>query len=475
MDVKKLLCEQTKNFYFSECYLHSTSEIHSHLAQADVVGAEPMPTVKILAEYSKEDFLRRLWVDLFRKNAPLDIFSEDFSNVSVKEHEIIISALTSNVSYQASVGYDHAEPYSDYETYREREPYVDTEEYYNSTTQSRETRMVTKYRDVEKQRLVTKSRIVTDWKPFAGELPLTSVAIAENAERQDFDAVAFVRSLSEAADSSFSSETSAENTTLLVTTERQLKSNHSEVIRGLLYKSLPGDHASDLALGKIREESVKAVLYKVPEYEATICFGGKTIRCRAFPFGFMRPMGDAFLDYEHKSEFEEEKERVLGESSKRCSQREQKAEKSVCNFSKKSVVASILFLLSSIILSCFVRNSTVQLVAFFIAVAIFIMTKIAEKTVESLSTKKANTENDKDYEQSRKEAENFEEKYKLKQRTLLDNKLKSLNLQDITPDEVEKLDEQDMVDDLNEDALGRSILDEDEDEYENLLSDSDEL
>ena len=135
--------------------------------------------VRIVSNFSEDDFVRKSWIALANEDAPLEVFDENFGEVIQSEREVVIDSVAVNVSYQVSVGYDRQEPYIAYETYYENEPYITTESYYDSTLKCTRTREVTKYRSVAKQRQVTKYKTVTDWSPLSGVHHASSVAAVE--------------------------------------------------------------------------------------------------------------------------------------------------------------------------------------------------------------------------------------------------------------------------------------------------------
>ena len=57
----------------------------------------PCARSEALPEYSKDEFVRKAWIQVFRENAPLEVFDLDFEQVSEDEHQILMDQVSVDV------------------------------------------------------------------------------------------------------------------------------------------------------------------------------------------------------------------------------------------------------------------------------------------------------------------------------------------------------------------------------------------
>lgn len=130
----------TQNVY-NEVHVHNESE------QKECVGTCFKAVIN--PEFSQNDFIRNAWISLAKEDAPIEVFSENFDDVSIIDHQVVADYVAVNIAYQVNIGYDRQEPYIAYEMYYEKEPYIAYEKRYNTTTRQYEKCQVTKYKDVK--------------------------------------------------------------------------------------------------------------------------------------------------------------------------------------------------------------------------------------------------------------------------------------------------------------------------------------
>ena len=401
----------------------------------DVVEFDPVIKSEILPEYSKEEFVRKAWIELAIEDVPIEVFNEDFTNPTENEHQVLIDSISVNVSYQVSVGYDREEPYIAYEDYWEDEPYLATESYYDYDTKSTRTRQVTKYKKVKKQRQVTKYKKVTDWSPLNGTHSADSVAVVENIPGQYLDESAFVESFRGANDSSIISASPELIETMVVNemANDKAQSEHRYTIDRSVKHSLPGDHYRDLDWRVVDTTSSSTKLYKTPEYEATICFNGKTYKKRAFPFGPMSINGDKI---KNEISLEAVTSKMKTDLNNKITNRKNKIEENVSKATNMISLITILLLLSSILISLFVRSIAVVLIVFAVSVVAFIFNTLKVKSETNLEKTRANNEIKAETDKVESEISNYSKDYKIKQREALNIKLKSLGFEPVSSEEM---------------------------------------
>ena len=413
-----------------------TKEIHIHPTK--ISGKKESNKSEILPSFTQKDFLRNAWIALAKEGAPLDIFSEDFSEVTTINHEIVIDKIDAEVSFSASVGYDREEPYIDYETYYEDEPYLTTESYYDREAQKTRTRQVTKYKRVAKKRQVTKYKTVTDWSPISNKCRIDNYTAVENSENVQLDSSRFFDAFDQANVLTEIVPVTAEKAAQMQVSDyakEQALSEHMDHFDFHLRHCgvVPGDHIKNLRFSIVKKYKSSADLYEVPEYESQISFRGKTYKKKAFPFGEeLAVYGSSVSEEDGLAQFVEQKKQVSSGKTLKASKAIEQKEKA-CVFT--SAFLSIGLLLASIVLSILVQYYTPLLIGFGVAAAFFVSSLIFEKHFSEKADAEMDriSKNEKDILQ--KEIDSFTAEYRRKQRKALDSKFSALGLAPLSEDE----------------------------------------
>ena len=417
---------ETQNIY-NEYYVNTESK--------DTSEDDPGAKAEIIPEYSKDEFIRKAWIQLAKEDAPLEVFGEEFNAPCEKEHQVLIDSISVDVTYQASVGYDRDEPYIDYEDYWEDVPYVVIEQKYNGITQKTENVEVTKYKKVKKQRQVTKYKKVTDWSPLNGNHHTKSVAIVENKNGQHLDEALFTDSFRGAKKSSFLPASAELSKKMYITdvAQENATSKHRDEIRYSVKYSLPGDHSKDLdwKVSKVTDSS--SSLYKVSEYETSICFNGKTYVKRAFPFGPMNIGGDKI---QNEINLDAVTRKMRSDLKAQNKARKNAVEANVAKATNNISLITIALLAASILVSLLIRSTALIVIMFALAVASFVFNTIKVKNENKEELKRADDEVATTTEKVEEEIANYSKNYKIKQRKALDDKLTSLGYRPVSAEEM---------------------------------------
>ena len=376
------------------------NEIHVHEGNDEsITSKKEVNKATIIPEYSKDKFIRKIWIEIAKDDAPFDIFDQNFGDVVQNEHQVLIQSLSADMNYQASIGYDRQEPYIAYEDYYEDESYYENGQ--------------RKTRSVRKQRPVTKYKTVTDWSAQHGTHHASSIVTVENIPNQFLDEELFISSFRYMKEKSLSiiPEDVASKIEVTKKALEAAAEEHHDILFRDLYCSLPGDRKKDIdyQITKITDSSMS--IYVAQEYEATISYNGKTYTKRAFPFGKMEIGGD-------KVENEEGLETVT--EGKRA-----RIPDMVWPKVKNISILTIILLALTIIVNCFIHVTALVVICFIAAVAAFVVNTVMVRKQTKDITAMVETE-----------ISDYSTNYKTKQRELLNNKLKSLGLEPAKADEL---------------------------------------
>ena len=436
------------------------NEVHVHLKSKKPAKKESCDKLEIVPEYTKEEFIRKAWIQLAKEEAPLEVFSGDFDSVTQKKHQVVIDTVTVDVKYQGSAGYHRQEPYLDYETYYEKEPYLTTESYYDSTTRTTRTRQVTKYQTVEKHRPVTRYQTVVDWSPTSGHQRAESTVFAENLPHVSFDEGTFYASYKDLQESSLKPVSDEVAQTMVVTekTRKIIEDEHADEIFWSVERSLPGDDHQRLDWEIAKEISSSTRIVNLVEYRTSITYNGVKYKRYAFPFGSMVVEGDPIED---KSRPVSVTEKIKSDFFSMSTSKERKTDRMVDGVSVGIVLLTILLLIGSILVSCFVRVREAvvgcfiaAVVAFFSGILIdFVFDKVAHRITKSF----INAE----MKRAMSEISDYSEDYEKKVWEALNLKLESLGLRPATDAEM-KEDEEEKDEKEEEDEDDEEEEDEDE-------------
>lgn len=415
------------------------NEIHIHDDDAEISKAEDdLCKCNIRSTVSKEEFLREAWITLASEDVPLDVFNENFEEPYEIDHQLFINSISAEVSYRVSVGYDRDEPYIDYEKYYEDVPIQVTEEYYDYATHSKKTRLAVKNQSVKKERPVTRYKKVTDWSMTAGNFNTTSVVAVENLKNRKIDEERLSRSLPpdikklrgniEAPD-----ESTAASMALNDSTSKYAMKKHCGNIEWSLKNSLPGDRYRDLSWEIVKSRSDTSFLCNIKEYEAILKYKGKEYKKRSYAIGKAEVAGDKIInDKKLTTIIKEKNEELEKRKNDRQSLKYRKIEGSTAPLSW----VTIGLLALSIILSVFVRVTSIIIIAYVVALAAFLLSLLQVNKVKYKENLLEKWANEKDENQTKKEIDDFKYNYKTKLLETLNDKMRSLNLKEVKIDEI---------------------------------------
>lgn len=383
--------------------------------------ADSCVKVKILPEFSKKQFVEKVWATLAAEDAPDEVFNENFDSVSEIEYEVLVSSISAEVSYHVSIGNNRQEPYIDYETYYEKEPYLDYETYFENG--ERKQRPITKYKKVERQRQVTKYKTVTDWTPQTGNQLVNSFTIVKNKGKRNFDKSLFQSSFKAVKNHSKIPIPAGEELEITDAAHNKAMSNHRDDIFTSVESSLSGDYNKGLNCQLSNITSSSMALYKTIEYELSLYYKGKPYTKRAFPFGAMIIGGDKIPNGAGIEAMKNEMTLELQASSKK---KKNEIPEVVWRSSKVIQFVSAAILVLSILVSWFVHEPIVAIIVFAVAVGAYVYKDYFVKKSTNDATKKIDDEIKKRSSTVRKEIAEYSSNYKLKKQELLQKKLKSL-------------------------------------------------
>ncbi len=349
------------------------------------------------SEYTKEDFLRRAWVQLAKEKIAEEVFDLDFSEVKEKERVILNESGNAKVSYSASVGYDRQEPYIDYESYREK--------------------VGDKY--VTRQRQVTKYKTVTDWSPISGETSVECFSYVQNDDEYPDVNIRRFKNCMYSAKIGIQHE-AAEDVAKRVEVSQRAKSESAEKLKesagSAVRRHLPGDQDRDFSYGIKDLEVTNSELYIVKEYSATIKVGEKCYTKTAYPFGDSVVFGDDIpVKADIDKEIEKEKKSLYT---------------TVWEKSCNTVFLSMILSVVSILVSLLIPVTSIMVIAVLVAAGAFAYSLVFSKITET-ATEKAIDEKCKEY----------SEKFAEKQTDLLNKKLKSLGFEPLCEADLVEYDE----------------------------------
>ena len=210
-------------------------------------------------EFSKDDFLRELIIELGTKNnTPVDVVDADFKDVRESVREVIVCSAQVEGHCTASVGYDRQEPYTDYETYREK----------------------VGDRYVTRQRAVTKYRTVTDWQIFRTQYAGEATCAAYNSDEFGYDNSGIVSAIKSVKNDSIVEKGEATvNSTGLA---RAIAACESQVEWSSV--TFPGDRHKDVNYNS-NSDVQSLSCYKLPYYDVAYTYNGKDYAACCFACG----------------------------------------------------------------------------------------------------------------------------------------------------------------------------------------------
>jgi hypothetical protein len=392
----------------------------------------------MMPENSKEEFLREAILDFAREDAPLDVFSKEFSEVEMTEQQVYFCTIDMDVNYQAGIGYDRQEPYLDVETYYEQEPYTDYEVYFVNGQRCQ--RPVTKYRKVAKQRQVTKYRTVTDWSMTSGSRNVNTTQYATNGYNLDGDSfrTSFTTANSENAVILEGEEAAgiAIAPYALDTVSNFIRSATIHTIE----RFLSCDRSRDISYTTTNINEIDANIYVIPQYSVSVKYGGKTYEKRDYAFGDAAVEGDRI---ENKESLESAKEKIRAEAAKKRKAVEDAVPKKEKARMAGMAMLTLLVLIASILISIFIRSRVLVVGGLIAAIVFFILGRIKAKSVKKKVEKETDDliyeiNSDRD-----DKVDNYSAHYRATVLKTVNAKLASLGLDETTAEELFGEDEDD--------------------------------
>ena len=344
-------------------------------------------------EWTDEDFIKEAWKSLASEDAPDDIFNYDFSEVDIEAQAIALDIAQADLTYQASVGYDR------------QEPYIETEEY--------EVRVGD--RIIKKERPVTKYKTVTDWHPAQGDYHAESKVLFETDKGKDFDEKSFLSSAKTAAkESRIFADDEEDFYRISNAVKEQIIEGHKQNFYSAVFESLPGDysHKKNLSVQTKKITDKQTTIYVVSELSASINYKGKEYTKRAYPFGEMLVVGDK-IPNENGLE-------------NHCKEIRASIPNMIWEKTKKNTFLSIILMLLSILVSGFIRSYLLVIPIFLASAGFFAYSLLDDYKTEKLIHQQANDE-----------CNNYVENHLARKKEKLEEKLRSLGLEDATEDGIE--------------------------------------
>ena len=325
---------------------------------------------EIQSTYSKDAFVRAAWIALARNHAPEEIFKSNMTAPSEREHQLFVQYAEAELSYQARIGAEREFEHIERQTYYEDVPCTWEEYVYNAETRASEKQKVTGIRCVPRDRIV-KHRTVVDLTQVRGSLRASSYAAVENQQGVDVDADLFVRSFLGVEEGTLV----ARGESFRASDEMRAKANLQcrSDFYGFVYHSLNAPCREDIRYQVQSIPELRQQFYIAKEYRTSISLGDKTHELYAFPFGDM-PIGGAKIDWENSPEREAAKKTRQAQNANR--EDEKKLSHLIFKHAKPIAVPAMLLLVLSMVISCFLREPWVVILAFALSTAAFVLSLI---------------------------------------------------------------------------------------------------
>ena len=429
MEVHALLCPQCGS---ADVRVHTANQATCNSCGANLVLEQSTPNAlhtcsvtRLKPEFSREDFLRKAWIDLAQADAPEDVFSLDFAPVEETVIPMLVQSRTIEATYQAGIGYDRQEAYTDYETYYENEPYIDYETYYENGVSRK--RQVTKYRKVTKQRPVTKYKTVVDWSVTHGTHHMKSTVCDCNDASAHADVSLFIRSFVDASNDVVEALSPEEAAIYHVSDygHRQLDRQHNDALYADVEKILPGDHTRDLHCDVTAVPDSHTTIYLATFYRTTIQYNGETYVKYAFPYGNM-PMGGN--DITNEKDLYAAAKDMKSELESATAQCRKEAEDNIWKDSKASANLALILLGVSIAVSLLLHYMVLVILAFAAAIGGLVWSNSISNKAEERYNKEADDQIAALTEKYNSDTSNYRANYKQHRLEILNNKLESLGL-----------------------------------------------
>ena len=338
---------------------------------------EKLKTMQILPEYSKDDFIRKVWKNIVSEAAPHEMLEKKLSDVKECFAEVIADIVNAEYSYTASVG-----------SYKKR--YI---------TERDSTGRITSKREEEELQI--------DPIPVIGKGEMTS----EVCYRR-FSGEKFYFSAEELENCNITKENDTEVDSAL---KEQAENIHEQDINSAVYYNLKRNYDYvQIDLKVTKSENVSSAMYHVPLWEVSIEYNGKTYAKKAYPIGEMEIFGDK-IDIESKDQYLEKKKNEF----------EGQDEKNVWEKTKPLEYSTWGVIALSAILSLSVRSVFVSVAGLICAAGLFLFswwkTNNEWKRLQKISNSKLDI---------------IQKEYIPNRIAIVNNQLKSLNIEPIKVDDM---------------------------------------
>ena len=389
-------------------------------------------SLKIIPEYSKEEFLRKAWISLAKEDVPLDVFALDFSNIETNYYTVVRGKANYLAEWTAEIGYFRTEHYTEYETYKEQIPYEVTEKEYNSIKQEYQYVKKTKYRTEERTRPVAKTRRVTDWKGQSNGKHSDMVDNFACIDNGNFDSVRYYNDCNTIKNNSIeflSQEEINQNPNSIITdkTVDFIVSKHKKKIFSQVYLAVPGDEKKGVDYQILSYDQTLIQTILVPEYTATIEYKGETYAVSAFPFGTMSFTEANIPNKKSADEVKKEKHEAMLQANQ---ERKDSFKEVSLNRNFVFYVASFVLLLVSIIVSFTAKHYAPVIVCFVLAIVMYIFTYFFTAKINDKLKKEIEQAN----EEAKKQCEEECNAYAVtRKKEILDDLNKKLNMLGFAP------------------------------------------
>lgn len=224
---------------------------------------DKVKVLQIIPRYSKDDFIREIWLNIASEDSPIDIFDCDLCDVTESFKKIVVCTVNAKLTYTARTGKEREQRIQ----IREK---IDTGEIFP--------------REVKSERIET----VVDWDPtpIIKDTEITSSISYDTQTRKNL----YGLSLAELAECDTVDKEASEI----------LDSDMTEIGRILydkIYQTIYDDLYSrnrkiDLDLEIKETETLSTVIYLVPVWETTIEYKGEKYTKKAYPIGYMEISGN---------------------------------------------------------------------------------------------------------------------------------------------------------------------------------------
>ena len=222
---------------------------------------DKVKVLQIIPQYSKDDFIRKIWLNIASEDSPIDIFDRDLCDVTESFKKIVVCTVNAKLTYTARTG-------------KEREQRVQIREKIDT-------------REVKSERIET----VVDWDPtpIIKDTEVTS-SISYDMQTRKYSYGLSPAELAEC--DTVNKEASKILDSDMTEIGRLLYDNIYRTIYDDLYNLYSRNRKIDLDLEIKETETLSTVIYLVPVWETTIEYKGEKYTKKAYPISYMGISGN---------------------------------------------------------------------------------------------------------------------------------------------------------------------------------------